>query len=184
MEFWLRSIAQWAQQFPNPPCWVLPQDWNALLEQAYLAIGKILTGLMKNGLSGRETRGGRSGRSLLEQSEGGMCNSWISMQKKQLKLFESFEKLRLLYRALKYFCYKHHFFGLDSSMQKSPCQELHLCHSNDPGHSSDNTRSLTYCPTRELHVLFVYDFIYLCINVRVASLRKNRSGLPWGQGTL
>ena len=33
-------------------------------------------------------------------------------------------------------------------------QGSNLCHRSNPSHSSDNTRSLTYCTTRELQKVF------------------------------
>ena len=41
-------------------------------------------------------------------------------------------------------------FGCHCSMWKFPGQGSNLCHSSDPSCCSDNTRSLTYCATREL----------------------------------
>ena len=46
-------------------------------------------------------------------------------------------------------------------MQKFPGQGSNPCHSNDPNHSSDNTRSLACCATRELlKICFVFCFCF------------------------
>ena len=46
------------------------------------------------------------------------------------------------------------------------CQGLNLCHCYNQSHSSDNTRSLTHCASRELHGIKYSCIIYLATSCR------------------
>ena len=66
--------------------------------------------------------------------------------------------MKLLFKNVSFFK-KNFIFGCACSMWKFPDQGSNLHHSSDPSHCSDNARSLTSCPTRELQRMFLYSIL-------------------------
>ena len=67
-----------------------------------------------------------------------------------LCLFQVYRKVIYTYSHIYTFYLKifFKFFGHTHSMWKFSGQGWNPCHSSDPSHCSDNTRSLTHCATR------------------------------------
>ena len=60
-------------------------------------------------------------------------------------------------------------FGQAHGMWKFLCQELNLCHSNDPSCCSDNAGSPNHCAPREFHLRNLYFFLFMAVSVAYGS---------------